>query len=88
MSVEFDGDRYREASAHQREWGARLLAELGLQGDEHILDIGCGDGSLTDSLADAVPAGSVVGIDSSAGMIEAAIRHERPNLKFRVLDVL
>ena len=88
MPVEFDGDRYRAASAHQKEWGARLIGELDLRGDEHVLDIGCGDGSLTASLADAVPAGSVVGIDSSAGMIEAAIRHERNNLKFRVLDVL
>ena len=88
MSIEFDGDRYRDASAHQKEWGARLIAELDLRGDEHVLDVGCGDGSLTASLADSVPAGSVVGIDSSAGMVEAAIRHERPNLKFRVLDIL
>ena len=87
MSVEFDGERYRAASAHQKEWGTRLIDELDLRGNEHILDVGCGDGSLTASLAETVPQGFVLGIDSSAGMIQSASSHERPNLAFRHLDV-
>lgn len=87
MPVEFDGQRYRQASAHQKEWGSRLIAELSLTGEEHILDVGCGDGALTAALADLVPRGSVVGIDASTGMVEAAQSHERPSLSFRVLDV-
>ncbi len=87
MVVDFDGSRYRAASAHQQEWGARLIDELTLTGNEDILDIGCGDGSLTASLAEAVPDGSVVGIDSSAGMIRTASRLTRPNLSFRLVDV-
>ena len=70
--MDFDGNRYRAASAHQKEWGARLIDELELTGNEHILDIGCGDGVLTAGLAEADPQGSVIGIDSSAGTIEAA----------------
>jgi hypothetical protein len=47
MAHEFDGKKYEKASAHQREWGARLISELSLKGDEHILDLGCGDGTNT-----------------------------------------
>lgn len=37
-----------------------------------ILDLGCGDGGLTEQLAQLVPGGTVLGIDASAGMIAAA----------------
>jgi len=47
MTHEFDGKKYEKASAHQKEWGARLIEELGLRGTEHVLDLGCGDGTLT-----------------------------------------
>ena len=88
MPIEFNGQRYKETSAHQKEWGARLIEELALTGEERILDVGCGDGALTAALADLVPRGEVVGIDASAGMVESARAHERPNLSFRILDIL
>ncbi|MBN2583510.1 MAG: methyltransferase domain-containing protein [Planctomycetes bacterium] len=87
MALEFDGDKYRQASAHQKEWGARLIDELHLTGSERILDLGCGDGALTARLADLVPRGSVLGIDASAGMIEAARVHRKANLAFSLLDI-
>ena len=87
MTIEFDGRRYEQTSAHQREWGARLIQELGLRGDERILDVGCGDGTLTAKLAEAVQHGSVLGIDASKGMIEAACSKRKPNLSFQQLDV-
>ncbi len=88
LRVDFDGKRYQETSAHQKEWGARLIDELDLAGNECILDVGCGDGTLTANLADAVSAGSVVGIDTSEGMIEAAQNIHRANLSFRLIDIL
>jgi len=51
MRYEFDGAEYRKASTHQKEWGARLIDELRLAGNEDILDLGCGDGVLTARLA-------------------------------------
>ena len=87
MSLEFDGQRYRQTSTHQKEWGSRLIEELSLEEDDYILDVGCGDGDLTAGLAQIVPQGRVLGIDASAGMIEAARQHEGHNLKFRQLDV-
>lgn len=49
-----------------------LISELQLKGDEKILDLGCGDGILTEQLSLAVPNGNVLGIDASIGMIETA----------------
>jgi trans-aconitate methyltransferase len=87
MAHEFDGKKYAAASAHQKEWGTKLIAELGLQGSERILDLGCGDGALTVQIADLVPHGEVVGIDASRGMIAAAQSKERKNLRFLLLDI-
>ena len=87
MAHEFDGEKYEKASAHQKEWGTKLIAELDLRGTERILDLGCGDGALTARIADLVPHGEVVGIDASRGMIEAARSKERKNLRFLLMDI-
>jgi trans-aconitate 2-methyltransferase len=88
MGFEFDALRYQRASTHQQEWGQRLIAELKLLGHERILDVGSGDGSLTHKLAAAVPRGSVVGLDASAQMVEAARVLEGPNLRFVRMGIL
>jgi trans-aconitate 2-methyltransferase len=87
MTHEFDGKKYEKASAHQREWGVRLISELNLKGTEHVLDLGCGDGTVTGQLADLVPDGEVLGIDASQGMIDAALPKQRDNLHFRRMDI-
>ena len=87
MAHEFDGKRYERASTHQKEWGTKLIAELGLTGSEHVLDLGCGDGALTSQIAELVPDGYVLGIDASQGMIDAALPKERNNLRFRKMDI-
>jgi len=87
VSFEFDGKQYAQAATHQKEWGARLVAELALRGDEHILDLGCGDGALTAQLAECVPQGRVVGIDSSWSMISTARERRGHNLLFELLDI-
>jgi trans-aconitate methyltransferase len=84
---DFDGEKYRQASSHQKEWGAKLIAELELGGSERILDLGCGDGVLTAQLASRVPGGFVLGIDSSPSMIAAALPLARPNLTFELRDI-
>jgi trans-aconitate 2-methyltransferase len=87
MTHEFDGKKYEKASAHQKEWGAKLITELDLFGTERVLDLGCGDGTLTARIADLVPDGEVVGIDASKGMIDAARPKERKNLRFVLMDI-
>ena len=87
MTHEFDGRKYGQASAHQKEWGARLIEELELQGNESVLDLGCGDGTLTAQIAELLPRGRVVGIDASRGMIDAARSKVRENLSFAHMDI-
>lgn len=88
MVYEFDGEKYQKASSHQKEWGAKLISELTFQGHERILDLGCGDGAITEQLAAQVPGGSVLGIDASQNMIDTATRcYQRENLRFRLLDI-
>jgi len=49
---------------------APILSLLDLQPGEHLLDIGCGDGHLTDKLVPLVGEhGRIVGTDSNAGMV-------------------
>ncbi|MHC4743117.1 MAG: methyltransferase domain-containing protein [Planctomycetota bacterium] len=87
MAHEFDGAKYEQASPFQREWGRKLIAELGLEGNESVLDLGCGDGGLTAQITELVPNGEVLGVDASEGMISAARAKERENLSFRRLDI-
>ncbi len=84
---EFDAGKYRQSASHQTEWGAKLIAELNLRGDERILDLGCGDGIVTAQLAELVPSGKVVGIDSSQNMVAAAQSLASRRLSFRLLDI-
>ncbi len=86
-TFEFDGEKYKKASRHQKEWGGSLIEELSPQGDEKILDLGCGDGVLTEQLSELVPDGKVVGIDASVGMIAAAQSRSKPNLTFVQMDI-
>jgi trans-aconitate 2-methyltransferase len=49
-----------------------LLQHMQLKGNEHILDVGCGDGKITAKIAACVPRGMVTGIDISQEMVEFA----------------
>lgn len=59
-----------------------------IQADAHILDVGCGPGTLTADLAESCPRGTVVGIDSSVEVIQLAQQTfpQASNLSFEVRD--
>jgi trans-aconitate 2-methyltransferase len=81
---------YAANSVVQQTWARELIAKLKLRGDEHILDVGCGDGKVTAEIARAVPRGSVTGVDASPQMSVFAKKtfpaKNFPNLKFQVMD--
>lgn len=61
-----------------------LIDQFDFKGDDHILDIGSGDGRLTAELATRVPKGKVVGIDPSDSMHRFATgKYQKDNLSFR-----
>ena len=81
---------YAKNSANQYTWAKELIPKLQLSGNEALLDIGCGDGKITAEIAKCLPNGRVVGIDTSADMINLA-KHtfpikDYPNLAFKVMD--
>jgi len=81
---------YAANSAVQQTWARELIAKLNLRGNEHILDVGCGDGKVTAEIARAIARGSVIGVDASRQMIAFAKKafpaKNNPNLAFRVMD--
>lgn len=85
--AQWNPEDYRQHSSQQQQWAREILAKLQLAGQEQILDLGCGDGKITAEVARAVPAGFVVGVDSSAEMIGFARRdfppEALPNLQFQ-----
>ena len=72
LSQDWDPARYEENARFVSELGAPLVELLGPRAGERILDLGCGDGALTEQLAGA--GARVVGVDSSPAMVEAARR--------------
>lgn len=89
-SAKWNAADYAANSVVQQTWARELIAQLNLRGDEHILDVGCGDGKVTAEIARAVPKGSATGIDASAEMVAFAqktfSRKNFPNLEFHVMD--
>lgn len=81
---------YEKSSSAQQKWAQELILKLNIQPADKILDIGCGDGKITAELAALVPQGSVIGIDSSEGMIQYAKtcypNEKFPNLQFFLMD--
>ena len=63
-------DTYRLNAAYVPALGAAVLALLNPQPGERVLDVGCGEGTLTGKIVDA--GATVVGIDASSDMISAA----------------
>lgn len=86
-NFEFDGEKYRKASKHQKEWGHSLISQMQLKGNESVLDLGCGDGILTEQIALHIPDGTILGVDASNGMIQTAKKIKKDNLRFIQMDI-
>lgn len=82
----WDAADYAKSSPAQKQWARELIQKINLSGREHVLDVGCGDGTVTAAIAECVPEGSVLGIDCSPDMIRFAREQfpqdKYPNLSF------
>jgi trans-aconitate 2-methyltransferase len=74
----------------QSKFAADLLPRMSLEGDERVLDIGCGDGKISAAIARRLPRGSIVGVDISHAMVHFAQQTYPPssyrNLSFKHAD--
>ncbi len=78
----WDPERYHQ---FQREHSLPFQDLLGLvevKEGLRVVDLGCGTGELTRRLTDHLPQSDVLGIDSSASMLERAAAHAGPGLRF------
>jgi trans-aconitate 2-methyltransferase len=71
----WDPAQYRRFADERARPFFDLLDRVDAQEPRLVADLGCGPGDLTVTLADRWPGASVIGVDSSAAMIEAATAH-------------
>ena len=79
---DWDGERYAANTDHHRRYDARFLATLPLQPTDRVLDLGCGAGDLTATIAALVPAGHVVGVDPQPSLLAQARARAGDNQSF------
>lgn len=72
MSFSWDPGRYGRYADERGRAFVELLARVGAEEPERVVDLGCGSGGLTLLLHQRWPAASVLGIDSSVEMVAAA----------------
>jgi trans-aconitate 2-methyltransferase len=87
--TEWNASGYARVAELQEVMAGEVLALLTLNGNEQVLDLGCGNGKVTAEIAARVPEGSVVGVDASDKMIAFAEQNygDRPNLRFQTCDI-
>ncbi len=86
--TDWDGAAYRRVNTLQQWLATRALEDVDLDGVQRLLDVGCGDGRVTEQLAARLPATPgvrCVGLDPSPRMI--AVAPSGPRLEFEVGDV-
>ncbi|MHB1661930.1 MAG: class I SAM-dependent methyltransferase [bacterium] len=92
MEQNWNAEDYAINSEGQLKWGEELIEKLLLEGNESILDIGCGDGKISAKLSKLVKGGNVFAIDASESMVEFASRQFPkklyPNLTFLKMNAL
>jgi trans-aconitate 2-methyltransferase len=84
----WDGSNYDRISGTMEALGLAVLDRLALDGDELVVDAGCGSGRVTAALIERLPRGSVIGVDESASMIAAARGRLGEDVDLRVVDLL
>lgn len=82
-----NGPAYHQSSHYHLAFAQSQLSQLSFRGNERILDVGCRAGRISQAIAQLVPYGSVVAVDSSKEMIASALNcSQASNLTFKQAD--
>lgn len=76
MSMSWDPTRYAQFSSERARPFGDLMSRVAAESPGLVIDLGCGHGPLTLSLAQRWPQSRVVGIDNSPEMLEDARRRD------------
>lgn len=82
-----DGITYDRISEPMERVGLEVLERLELDGDETVLDAGCGSGRVTQALIERLPRGRVIAVDGSPEMVMAARRRLGDRAELLVQDL-
>lgn len=75
-----DPNKYSQNNALQYNFAMKILSKISFENKSRVLDIGCGDGVITNDIAGIVREGCVIGTDISEQMIEFASKNIKINL--------
>ncbi|HEY1853427.1 MAG TPA: methyltransferase domain-containing protein [Solirubrobacterales bacterium] len=84
---EWDAGSYQRVSVPHEEWAKALMERLPLDGEETVLDAGCGTGRVTRMLVERLPEGRVIAVDGSPAMVEKVREVLRPVDQALVADL-
>lgn len=79
---DWDGSRYAANTGHHRAHDAWFLERFPVARTDVVLDLGCGSGDFSRTVADLVPAGHLTGVDAQASMLDQARAVAGPNQDF------
>ncbi|MDQ6656655.1 MAG: methyltransferase domain-containing protein [Actinomycetota bacterium] len=83
----WDPGRYGRFPGHRSRPFFDLVNRIDAADPALVVDLGCGSGELTASLADRWPDAQVLGVDNSASMLEAATAHASDRVSFTSGDL-
>lgn len=85
--MKWDPSRYVQFSENRNRPFFDLTGRVTAEAPRMVVDLGCGPGNLTRSLAERWPGATVLGLDASAEMVATAAKQQHaPNLSFSQLD--
>lgn len=81
-------DLYSKNNALQYHFAMKMLSNIPFSPSSRVLDIGCGDGMISNEIAQIVTEGCVIGTDISEAMIGHATKKysEQDNIRFVQMD--
>lgn len=80
--MEWNPQQYEKFMSAREQPFVDLLARIDKRPRLRVVDLGCGPGTLTRKLAEALPDAEVTGLDSSPSMLARAAELARPGLRF------
>ncbi len=81
----WDPQQYARFSTQRSRPYLELVGRIPAEAPARVVDLGCGDGELTETLTQRWPQAQIEGIDSSSDMLQAA--RPRAGLTFRAGDI-